>query len=406
MKNYYTESQIADIFSIPIKNISTKIKDAKSFIVNENGEKSFHYTQIEKINEFNEIKWENFLKIKPKKTYTSIELFTGAGGLALGLEKSGFKHLMLNEFNEKAVKTLKKNRPEWNVISQDITNLSFENFSNKNIDLLSGGFPCQAFSYVGKGLGFADIRGTLFYHYARALSEIKPKFFIAENVKGLLTHDDGKTIEVIYQEFKNQGYIVLDPKLFNCVFYKVPQKRERIIIIGIRKDVYKENVKFEDPTMFYEILNLKDIFYKGKLFDKDVEVSNVIKYSEKKEKILNLVPMGGNWKDLPEKEQKEYLGESFYKGGGKTGIARRLSLDKPSLTLLCSPMQKQTERCHPIYTRPLTIRESARIQTFPDDWIFEGSVSEQYKQIGNAVPVNFAEIIGISMINYMNKMVD
>lgn len=116
--------------------------------------------------------------------------------------------------------------------------------------------------------------------------------------------------------------------------------------------------------------------------------------------------MGGNWKDLPVEKQIEYLGDSFNKGGGKTGIARRLSIDKPSLTLLCSPMQKQTERCHPIETRPLTIRESARIQTFPDDWIFEGSILEQYKQIGNAVPVNFAEIIGRSLINYMNKMVD
>lgn len=406
MKNYYTESQIADVFSIPIKNISNKIDSPENFIINENGEKSFHYSQIEKIKNFDKQKWENFIKIKPKREYTSIELFTGAGGLALGLEKAGFKHVMLNEFNDKAVKTLRKNRPEWNIIKEDITNLSFNEYSNKNIDLLSGGFPCQAFSYVGKGLGFADIRGTLFYHYSRTLSEIKPKFFIAENVKGLLTHDNGKTIEVIYEEFRKQGYIVLKPKIFNCVFYKVPQKRERIIIIGVRKDIYRENILFEDPTMFYEVLNLNDAFYKGILFDSDVNLSNVIKYSEKKEKILKLVPMGGNWKDLPEKEQKEYLGESFYKGGGKTGIARRLSLDKPSLTLLCSPMQKQTERCHPVETRPLTIRESARIQTFPDDWVFEGTVSDQYKQIGNAVPVNFAEVIGKSIINYMNKMVD
>lgn len=406
MKNYYTISQIADIFSIPVKNINSKIENIENFIVNSSGEKCFHYSQIEKVKNMNKKEWDLFSMIKPKREYTSIELFTGAGGLALGLEKAGFNHIMLNEFNKNAVKTLKKNRPNWNIKDDDISELSFKEYKNKDIDLLSGGFPCQAFSYVGKGLGFADIRGTLFYHYARALSEIKPKFFIAENVKGLLTHDNGKTIEVIYDKFKEQGYKVLPPKLFNCLYYKVPQKRERIIIVGIREDIYNENIEFQDPTMFYEILNLKDAFYKGKLYNEDVPKSNIIKYSDKKENILKLVPMGGNWKDLPVEKQIEYLGDSFYKGGGKTGIARRLSIDKPSLTLLCSPMQKQTERCHPTETRPLTIRESARIQTFPDDWVFEGSILEQYKQIGNAVPVNFAEIIGKSLINYMNKMVD
>lgn len=406
MKNYYTISQIADIFSIPVKNINSKIENIENFIVNSSGEKCFHYSQIEKLKNMNKEEWELFSMIKPKREYTSIELFTGAGGLALGLEKAGFNHIMLNEFNKNAVKTLKKNRPNWNIKDDDISDLSFKEYKNKDIDLLSGGFPCQAFSYVGKGLGFADIRGTLFYHYARALSEIKPKFFIAENVKGLLTHDNGKTIEVIYDKFKEQGYKVLLPKLFNCLYYKVPQKRERIIIVGIREDIYNENIEFQDPTMFYEILNLKDTFYKGELYNEDVPKSNIIKYSDKKENILKLVPMGGNWKDLPVEKQIEYLGDSFNKGGGKTGIARRLSIDKPSLTLLCSPMQKQTERCHPTETRPLTIRESARIQTFPDDWVFEGSILEQYKQIGNAVPVNFAEIIGKSLINYMNKMVD
>lgn len=406
MKNYYTISQIADIFSIPVKNINSKIENIENFIANSSGEKCFHYSQIEKLKNMNKEEWELFSMIKPKREYTSIELFTGAGGLALGLEKAGFNHIMLNEFNKNAVKTLKKNRPNWNIKDDDISDLSFKEYKNKDIDLLSGGFPCQAFSYVGKGLGFADIRGTLFYHYARALSEIKPKFFIAENVKGLLTHDNGKTIEVIYDKFKEQGYKVLPPKLFNCLYYKVPQKRERIIIVGIREDIYNENIEFQDPTMFYEILNLKDTFYKGELYNEDVPKSNIIKYSDKKENILKLVPMGGNWKDLPVEKQIEYLGDSFNKGGGKTGIARRLSIDKPSLTLLCSPMQKQTERCHPTETRPLTIRESARIQTFPDDWVFEGSILEQYKQIGNAVPVNFAEIIGKSLINYMNKMVD
>lgn len=404
MKEYYSPSQIADVFSIPLKNIKNKIINIDDFKFL-NNEKCYHYSNIELFKDFNKKKWEKFLESEGEEnTYSSVEIFSGAGGMALGLEMAGFDHLMLNDFNANAVETLKSNRPNWNVISGDISNISF--FDYKSVDLLAGGFPCQAFSYVGKGLGFADIRGTLFYHYARALNEMKPKFFIAENVKGLLSHDEGKTIQIIYEEFKKQGYKVLPPKLFNCLFYKVPQKRERVIIIGIREDIYQENILFEDPQMYYEILTVRDALSNGKLFNSKMPTSNVIKYSDKKEQILKLVPEGGNWKDLPLDKQKEYLGESFNSGGGKTGVARRLSMDKPSLTILCSPMQKQTERCHPIETRPLTIRESARIQTFPDEWIFKGSISEQYKQVGNAVPVNFSKAIGISIKNYMRKTLE
>lgn len=115
--------------------------------------------------------------------------------------------------------------------------------------------------------------------------------------------------------------------------------------------------------------------------------------------------MGGFWKDLPSDIQKEYMKGSLNMGGGKTGIARRLHLDEPSLTLTCAPSQKQTERCHPTESRPLTVREYARIQTFPDDWEFKGSMSEQYKQIGNAVPVNLAYAIGRSLIRLFNDIV-
>lgn len=127
-------------------------------------------------------------------------------------------------------------------------------------------------------------------------------------------------------------------------------------------------------------------------------------YPISKKAILELVPMGGDWRDLPLELQKEYMGASFYLGGGKTGMARRLSLDEPSLTLTCSPAQKQTERCHPLETRPLSIREYARIQTFPDDWVFAGSVASQYKQIGNAVPVNLAWAVGRSLVRLLNDM--
>ena len=151
-------------------------------------------------------------------------------------------------------------------------------------------------------------------------------------------------------------------------------------------------------------MTLNDAFYKGELYDSDVPVSNGQEYSQRKKEIMSLVPQGGYWKDLPIDLQKEYLKDSFYLTGGKTGIARRLSLDNPSLTLTCSAAQKQTERCHPIETRPLQIREYARIQTFPDNWEFIGSTSSVYKQIGNAVSVNFAHILACSIVKLLNDM--
>ncbi len=132
--------------------------------------------------------------------------------------------------------------------------------------------------------------------------------------------------------------------------------------------------------------------------------SNGASYPLKKQKVLELVPPGGDWRDLPDDVARDYMGGSWYLGGGKTGMARRLSLEEPSLTLTCSPCQKQTERCHPLFTRPLSIREYARIQTFPDNWMFKGTLSDQYKQIGNAVPVNLAWAVGRAIIRMLNEM--
>ena len=139
------------------------------------------------------------------------------------------------------------------------------------------------------------------------------------------------------------------------------------------------------------------------MFDCDVPISEGQKYPARKKEILDLVPPGGYWRDLPVELQKEFMKKSFYLGGGKTGMARRISWDEPCLTLTCAPAQKQTERCHPDETRPFTVREYARIQTFPDDWEFSGSMSQQYKQIGNAVPVNLAQEIGFSIVRFLNE---
>lgn len=337
------------------------------------------------------------------KKLTTIELFAGAGGLALGMEKAGFTPLLLNEFDKNACKTLKLNRPEWNIVEQDIHKLDLTSYLGK-VDLLTGGFPCQAFSHSGKRLGFQDTRGTLFYEFARAINEVQPTCFLAENVKGLLSHDKGETLKTIINVFSELGYHVFEPLLLNANNYDVAQKRERIFIFGVKKDL-KNSFLFNAPEKASSP-NLKDIFFSGKYYSCDVGsiISEGNSYSKDKQKLFNLIPEGKNWKYLSEDLQKEYMGTMFYSEGGKTGILKRLSYNEPSVTLLTSPSQKQTERCHPKECRPLNIREYARIQSFPDEWIFCGSVSAKYKQIGNAVPVLLAYHVGKMIHQQLEKI--
>ena len=317
---------------------------------------------------------------------TSIELFAGAGGLALGLEQAGIKQLAHIEFDKACCETLKKNRPDWNIICDDIHNVDFTPYKGK-VKLVTGGFPCQAFSYAGKKMGFEDTRGTLFHEFARCIKEVEPEMFLAENVRGLISHDNGKTLETIISVFESLGYQT-QYQVLNACYYGVGQKRERIVIIGIRNG---SDLKFTYPEPDSKMTTLKEAL-------KDCPKSAGVEYSPRKKKYLDLVPPGGCWVDMPEKEAKEYMGKSYYSGGGRRGMARRISWDEPCLTLTCSPSQKQTERCHPDETRPFTVREYARIQAFPDDWDFCGGVGDQYKQIGNAVPVEMARRVGVQIV--------
>ena len=333
--------------------------------------------------------------------YTTIELFAGAGGLALGVEKAGFNTIGLVEFNKDACNTLKLNRPNWNVICDDIANISDKNleklFNIKkgDLDLLSGGAPCQSFSYAGKRLGLEDARGTLFYHYAIFLEKLQPKMFIFENVKGLLTHDKGKTYDTILAIFEKAGYVI-QKKVLNAWDYGVAQKRERLFTIGIRNDLSnKINFKFPKKHDYKPLL--KDVLY-------NVPQSVSIPYGEKKKKIFDLVPPGGYWKDIDPLIAKEYMKSCWNMEGGRTGILRRMSMNEPSLTVLTSPSQKQTERCHPLESRPFTVRENARCQSFPDDWEFCGNAMSQYKQVGNAVPVNLAYEIAKEVYNSLEEI--
>lgn len=324
------------------------------------------------------------LKVDKKTKYKVIELFAGCGGTALGFEHAGFEHVLLNENDKNAVATLRENRPDWNVILDDIANVDFKGLE---ADVVEGGFPCQAFSYAGKKMGFEDARGTLFYEFARCVKEVKPKIAMGENVRGLLMHEGGKTLKSMVQVLEDIGYKVAY-KVVRAQYLDVPQKRERLIILAIRNDL---NIPFIFPKERDYTVSLREALA-------NCPQSEGQAYPEKKKKIMELIPQGGYWRDLPEDMQKDYMGASYYLGGGKTGMARRLSWDEPSLTLTCAPAQKQTERCHPDETRPLTVREYARIQTFPDDWKFIGSTASQYKQIGNAVPVNLGYHVGRCLV--------
>lgn len=334
-------------------------------------------------------------------TYKSIELFAGAGGLALGLEHAGFEHVLLNEVDKHACATLRHNRPSWHVEECSVSELDFTPYAHQ-VDLLSGGFPCQAFSYAGKGKGFEDIRGTMFFEFARAIKEIQPKVVLAENVRGLLNHDDGRTLAAIKHTIAQLGYTLVPERVLKAIHYRVPQKRERLFLVAIRNDL-TDVLHFDWPAEDARIFTMRDALKKGDLFDCDVPASEGQSYPARKKEILAMVPAGGYWRDLPDAVQREYMKASYFLGGGKTGMARRLAWTEPSLTLTCAPAQNQTERCHPDETRPLTVREYARIQTFPDDWLFVGSTSQQYKQIGNAVPVHLAHAMGSSVALMLNR---
>ena len=295
------------------------------------------------------------LQSTEKTEIKTIELFAGCGGMALGLENAGVRHELLVEVSKDCVNTLQKNRQNWTIFQEDVSNIDFQQYYGK-IDIVSGGFPCQAFIYAGKCKGFEDTRGTLFFEFARCLAEVKPKIAIAENVRGLLSHQKGQTLEIILNTFKELGY---DPyyEVISAQFLDVPQKRDRLIIIACRQDL---NIIPIFPIKNNYTISLKDAL-------KNCPTSPGVEYNERKKAIMSLVTPGGNWRNLPLEVQKDYMKNSFYKGGGRTGFAKRLSWDEPCLTITCSPAQTQTERCHPEELRPLNIREYARIQTFPND---------------------------------------
>ncbi len=391
---YLTVSQVAEEFDLSPDTV--RRWDKKGLIRSVRGSNNYRLFSADEVRRVHEkylgsSSGRGFYVLESDPTdFTVLELFAGAGGLALGLENAGFKTVLLNEIDKHAAATLRLNRPDWEVLEGDIHKLDFSEYENK-VDVVSGGFPCQSFSYAGHSLGFEDTRGTLFFEFARCVQQVRPKIALAENVRGLENHDKGRTLATIIGVMEDLGYRT-EYRILKAQFHDVPQKRERLVLIGVRDDL---DMPIYFPKEQDYILSVREAF-------ENVPESDGAKYPKRKAEILKQVPPGGYWRDLPDNLQREYMQKSYFLGGGKTGMARRLAWEEPSLTLTCSPAQKQTERCHPEETRPLTVREYARLQTFPDEWEFSGSVANQYKQIGNAVPVNLGYHVGRCLISMLS----
>ena len=264
----------------------------------------FDFDEIDRLSQkFNDKSESNnykILKSSRNTNYKVIELFAGAGGTSLGFENAGLNHVLLNEFNKDAVATLRKNFPEnTNIVLDDVANIDFKPY--EGVDVVQAGFPCQAFSYAGKSLGFEDTRGTLFFEFARCVKETKPKIAIGENVKGLLRHDDGKTLNTMINVLKEIGYNV-QYRVLKAQYLDVPQKRERLIILAIRKDL---DIPFIFPKEQNYVVTVGEAL-------KDCPKSFGQKYPARKAEILDMIPEGGYWRDLPEELQKEYMMASYY----------------------------------------------------------------------------------------------
>ncbi|CAH7158040.1 Modification methylase SinI [Vibrio chagasii] len=396
-------------------------KVGKSWIVDASSLESYK----EKI-ELSKVKdHECNLKVTANKPI-ALSFFSGAMGLDLGIEKAGFDIRLACEADKFCRQTIALNRPDVALLG-DINQYTADDILNAakiskdtDIDLMVGGPPCQAFSTAGKRKAFQDDRGNVFLKYIDLALELNPKYFIIENVRGLLScpldhrpHSErgegfpdmredelkGGALNYILSRLKNSGYSY-SFNLYNSANFGTPQSRERVIIICSRdghkppylSPTHSEAGEFDLPTW----QPIKDKF-------KGIEHHDHLNFPEKRLKYYRMLKPGQNWRGLPEELQKEAMGKSFYSGGGKTGFLRRLAWDKPSPTLVTHPAMPATDLAHPVEDRPLSIQEYKRIQEFPDDWELAGPLLQQYKQVGNAVPVSLGEAVGKLIIKLLNK---
>jgi len=360
----------------------------------------------------------------PKDKPIALSFFSGAMGLDIGLEQAGIQTVLCSEIDSACRKTIKKNRPDVALIG-DIRNytakeiLDAAGVKKEDVDIVVGGPPCQAFSTAGKRLGLEDERGNVFLKYLEIIKEIRPKYAIIENVRGLLSaplkhipksEKNGETLseeekaggvlKYILGVLKDAGYAV-SFNLYNAANFGSPQKRERVVFICSRDGKippYLVPTNSEDGSFnLPKWKTLREVIGNLKCDHKFVP------FPEKRLFYYRMLKAGQNWKALPLELQKKALGGAFNSGGGKSGFLRRLAWDEPSPTLVTHPAMPATDLAHPVENRPLSVQEYKKIQEFPDDWQIEGSLLEQYKQIGNAVPVSLAKAIGKLVVALLNK---
>lgn len=351
----------------------------------------------------------------------AISLFSGAMGLDLGIEKAGIDIRLCVELNKQAASTI-HNNTEIPVIDRDITTIPYTELLEVSglkageVDLVVGGPPCQAFSTAGARRGLDDFRGNVIIQYLRVVSELQPKYFILENVRGILsaklnavpdsykeyegTKDlKGSVIRFLAKEFKKLGYTI-SFALFNAANYGVPQIRERVIIFGAKGN---KRIPLPQPTHSELGLNRTEKWVTLGDVIKDLPEPLESEYTPLSKRMLQYMPLvkeGENWTSLEPQVAKEAMGKAYELGGGKTGFLRRLSNNKPAPTLVTSPIMPATLICHPTELRPLSVKEYARVQQFPDNWVFSGKIADIYKQIGNAVPVGLGYMAGKQIIRF------
>lgn len=351
--------------------------------------------------------------------YSVVSIFSGAMGLDLGLEKAGLKVAVSVEMDRLACQTIRANSTT-PVIERDVNKTSTQEIletgglTKDQVFAVVGGPPCQAFSTAGKRLSLQDFRGNAIIRYMQIIEEIAPPYFVLENVRGILSTPlnvvpveyeaeysgllqiQGSMMYFLWNEFKKLGYS-LSFTLFNCANYGVPQKRERVVIFGSRNG----RIPLPSPTHTKtgeetgrKWTPLSEAFAGLGTHHDFLEIPQRIK------RHLVHLKEGENWKNLPVEIQKEAMGKSFELVGGKTGFFRRLTFSSPSPALLTSPIMNATLLAHPVEMRALSVQEYARIQQFPDNWKFQGKISDIYRQIGNAVPVGMGEVVGRTLIDF------
>lgn len=351
--------------------------------------------------------------------YSILDLFAGCGGLGLGFKQNkNFNIQLANDIWEPAKNTYVYNNKDIPFVLDDIKNIDgdmIKKYIPQGVDIIIGGPPCQGFSMCGTR-DINDVRNTLFYEYARIVNLTRPYVFIMENVKGLLSmkNTDGKlVIDSIYKEFESIGYNIKH-EVLNAKYYGVPQSRERVIIVGTRSDLpnnYEYPARVFNDDSNYTVADALELLPNTDSENGELEVKNnssneylnkivgekglfnhkIPSHNETVEHRMKFVPQGGNWKDIP---------EEFRAGGIHSNAYRRLKLDETSVTIKHA---YKSMIIHPIYNRCLSIREVARLQSFPDDYIFKDSRTSQYQQLANAVPPFLSRALADSVNNYLNK---